>query len=80
MYGLIGLFASDFSEIKEWTEDVIKLILKHKGIGKHAANIVKELFSEFNKGQESREFCSVKLSDDTLNKIKSLSNPYNYFG
>ena len=77
---LMAIILSSPYEIEPWAEDIIKTILKHKKISKVIQEKIKDFFSRFWKTQkQSWHLNNITLTDDTIDRIKEISNPFSYF-
>ena len=77
---LMAIVLTSPYEIEPWAEDIIKTILKHKKISKIIQEKIKDFFSRFWKTQkQSWHLNNITLNDDTIDRIKEISNPFSYF-
>ena len=73
------LLSSSF-EIKPWTEEAIRLILKNKKV-QGIKEKLKEFASKFLKHtySDTIQHGNIELAEDLITSLREISNPYNYF-
>lgn len=68
------------NEIYTWTESVLEIVLKNKKITKKGEDKIKEFCSKFWKNRSVfTQLSEVRLSEEILQSLTEIANPYNYF-
>ena len=80
VYSLMGVLLAFPYEISEWTEKVLKIVLKNRKMTKTSLDKVKDFCAKFWKNKDMRmETDEYKLSEEIIQSLSEVANPYNYF-
>jgi len=67
-------------DIKEWTENAIRTILKNKKITPDTITLLKEFGAAFLRNAYHNKMESkLKLPEDLIMRLEEISRPHNYF-
>jgi hypothetical protein len=67
-------------DIKEWTENAIRTILKNKKITPDTITLLKEFGAAFLRNAYHNKMESkLKIPEDLLMRLEEISRPHNYF-
>lgn len=80
VYSSMCLLLAFPSEVNAWTEEVLLTVLKNKKIAKKSNEKIKEFCSKFWKNRSNWLYMNeIKLSEDIMQRLTEIANPYNYF-
>ncbi|KAL4432245.1 hypothetical protein ABPG74_020213 [Tetrahymena malaccensis] len=80
VYCLMSVLLSYPHEIKEWTENAIRTILKNKNISPDTLTLLKEFGAAFLRNAfHNKVESKLKLPEDLIIRLEEISRPHNYF-
>ena len=80
VYCLMSVLLSYPNDIKEWTENAIRTILKNRKISPDTLTLLKEFGASFLRNTYHNKLESkLKLPEDLIQRLEEISRPHNYF-
>lgn len=80
IYALMSVLLAFPFEAFEWTDLSIDLIIKNKNLTKDSFSQMKDFASKFLKSVYNNQLGNPEyLSENTVQKLREIANPYNYF-